>query len=416
MKSFRDFLLENNRVDSYHLPYYEKWISIYLNYLRRENMKDELCEQAIKSYILFIGCKYTDWQVRQAKHAIQLYSYYKTGRSIHQRINHFEPTIKGSVSWDNIEETVTRLMRLKNLSYKTEKTYIFWIKCFKKYISQKNCNSLKEQDLKNYLSFLAIDKKVAVATQKLVFNALLFLFRNVLSIEINGLSSVVPARVPRKLPVVLTQEEIRQILYNLKGTGVLIAKIIYGGGLRLQECLSLRIKDIDFSRNCLTIRGGKGNKDRETVLPESVCNLLKMHIENTRNIYERDRKNSIEGVSIPGALGSKYMNAGKEWGWFWVFHAANLSVDPLSRVARRHHIYPTTFQKAFRDAVKISGIVKRATVHSLRHSFATHLIEKGYDIRTIQELLGHSDVSTTMIYTHVATKNKLGVTSPVDTL
>ncbi len=416
MKSFKDFLRENNKVKDYQLPYYEKWISIYLSYIKREDMKDELSEHAIKAYILYLGSKYKDWQVEQAKHAIQLYSYYKTGRYIQQRLNQIEPTIKGTVSWNNIEETITRLMRLKNLSYKTEKTYLFWIMCFKRYVGEKECNRLNEQDLKNYLSFLAVDKKVAVATQKLVFNALLFLYRNVLSIEINGLSSVVPARVPRKLPVVLAQEEIRQILSNLKGTNILIAKIIYGGGLRLQECLSLRIKDVDFSRDCLTIRGGKGNKDRETVLPESVCDMLKMHIENTKHIYEKDRRNSIEGVSVPGALGSKYINAGKEWKWFWVFPATNLSVDPFSRVARRHHIYPTTFQKAFRDAVKLSGIVKRATVQSLRHSFATHLIEKGYDIRTIQELLGHSDVSTTMIYTHVATKNKLGVTSPVDSL
>jgi integron integrase len=315
-----------------------------------------------------------------------------------------------------MEENIIKIMRLKNLSYKTEKTYLFWIMSFKKYIKEKECGLLNEKDLKNYLSYLAVDKKVAVATQKLVFNALLFLFKNLLSIEINGLGTVVPSRVPKKLPVVLTQEEILKILSYLKGTHALIAKIIYGGGLRLNECLSLRIKDVDFSRGCLTIRGGKGNKDRETVLPESVREMLGKHMDRIRCMHEKDRRNNILGVTIPGALGGKYVNAGKEWSWFWIFPSDSLSIDPMTREVRRHHLYATTFQKAFRVAVKLSGTVKRATVHSLRHSFATHLIEKGYDIRTIQELLGHTDVSTTMIYTHVATKNKLGVTSPVDAL
>jgi site-specific recombinase XerD len=184
----------------------------------------------------------------------------------------------------------------------------------------------------------------------------------------------------------------------------------------LQECISLRVKDVDFERGCLAIRAGKGGKDRETVLPVGLVAELRQHLAQVRDLYDRDRRKGMPGVPLPGALENKYTSASREWGWFWVFPSASLAIDPRTRAVLRYHVYPTTLQKAFRDAVRASGVAKRASVHTLRHSFATHLIEKGYDIRTIQELLGHSDVSTTMIYTHVATRNKLGVASPADSL
>jgi integron integrase len=215
---------------------------------------------------------------------------------------------------------------------------------------------------------------------------------------------------------VLTKEELREVFRHLSGTNRLIAAVIYGGGLRLEECLCLRVKDVDFARNCLVIRAGKGDKDRETVLGERVADELKRHLACVRGLYERDRRRSLAGVWIPEALARKYSIAASEWAWFWVFPSSKLSIDPVSGVVRRYHLYPSTVQKAFHQAVNRAGLVKQATVHTLRHSFATHLVEKGYDIRTIQELLGHADVSTTMIYTHVATKNKLGVTSPLDCL
>jgi integron integrase len=218
------------------------------------------------------------------------------------------------------------------------------------------------------------------------------------------------------VPVVLAREEVKAVFAHLEGAHLLAATIMYGGGLRLQECLTLRVKDIDFSRNCLIIRSGKGDKDRETVLPDRVIDDLKRQLHRARILYERDRRKGIAGVWIPEALERKFRNAGREWSWFWVFPSDRLSIDPLSNTVRRYHLYPTTLQKAFRQAVERARLVKHATVHTLRHSFATHLVEKGYDIRTIQELLGHADVSTTMIYTHVAKKNKLGVTSPLDTL
>jgi len=307
-------------------------------------------------------------------------------------------------------------MRLRHLSLISEKAYLSWIRQFRAYVNDKACGRLTEQDLKSFLSFLAVEKKVAAATQRLAFNALLFFFRNILRIEILGMATVVPSRVPARLPVVLTREEIVKVFSHLQGPCLLMTRLIYGGGLRLEECLSLRVKDIDFERNCLVVRGGKGNKDRETVLPEKVIHEINRHLLKVRALYEKDNAANGAAVMIPGALGRKYVNVSHDWGWYWVFPSESLSVDPISRAVMRFHIYPTTLQKAFRRAVRAAGIVKQASVHTLRHSFATHLIERGYDTRTVQELLGHTKVSTTMIYTHVARKNKLGVMSPVDAL
>jgi integron integrase len=315
-----------------------------------------------------------------------------------------------------LQEETSRLMRLKHLSFRTEKTYLAWIARFLAFNASTKPSALTEEHLKHFLSYLAVERKVSAATQKQAFNALLYLYRNVLAKEIVGLETVIPSRRPRRLPVVLTREELLQVFGHLSGTNRLIAAVIYGAGLRLEECLCLRVKDVDFARNCLVIRSGKGGKDRETVLPDKAAEELKKHLGKVRRLYERDRRRSLAGVCIPEALDKKYTGVSKEWGWYWVFPSSRLSVDPTSGLVRRYHLYPSTVQKAFHQAVARSGLTKRATVHTLRHSFATHLVEKGYDIRTIQELLGHADVSTTMIYTHVATKNKLGVASPLDSL
>jgi len=273
---------------------------------------------------------------------------------------------------------------------------------------------VNQQDLEHFLSHLAVDRKVSATTQRVAFNALLFLFRHVLAKEISGLEGAVRARIPRRLPVVLSSQEVLQIFDQMEGTARLMAGIIYGGGLRLQECLQLRVKDVDFERGCLTIRSGKGDKDRQTLLPESLKDDLQRHLLKVREIYEEDRRKEGEGVWLPNALERKYPNAGKQWAWFWVFPSRKLSIDPVSKIIRRHYLFPTVLEKAFRQAVQRADIAKRATIHTLRHSFATHLLEDGCDIRTVQELLGHSNVETTMIYTHVAKKNVLGVRSPMD--
>lgn len=212
----------------------------------------------------------------------------------------------------------------------------------------------------------------------------------------------------------LTLKEIEQILDYLEGVQRLMAMLIYGCGLRLQECLRLRMKDVDLEQNMVIVRSGKGDKDRRTVLPETLKDDLKRHIAEVRSLYDKDRKDNISGVWLPGALEKKYPNAGKEWAWFWIFPSKSLSVDPHTLLVRRHHIHPVSLQKAFHDALGKTGIAKQVSVHTLRHSFATHLLENGYDIRTIQELLGHANLQTTMIYAHVTSKNILGVRSPLD--
>lgn len=319
-------------------------------------------------------------------------------------------------NWQDAEPAMVRLMRLRHLSYRTEKTYLGWLERFRTFCGARECAAVTEQDLKHFLSFLAVDRQVSAATQRQAFNALLFLFRNLLGVEVTNLQSAIRSKIQPRLPVVLTVEETRRILSRMKGTQLLAASVMYGGGLRLRECLSLRIKDIDFDRRCLVVRSGKGDKDRETVLPEVLVAGLRTHLSDIRKLHEQDRTKGLSGVWLPAALERKMPHAGTNWAWFWVFPSPKLSVDPASRLVRRFHLYPTTIQKGFRDAVRSAGVTKHATVHSLRHSFATHLVERGYDIRTVQELLGHSDLSTTMIYTHVARKNKLGVASPLDAL
>lgn len=440
MQSFLTFISENGRVSLKHRPYYQRWVGLYMNHAHRSSIDSA----SMTEFMSWMGPKYEDWKIAQARHALQLYSYYREHIAPLERAksdpsarnappsttspapasrNPAQEAVSGAkelkpapLSWSGVEEAIVRIMRLKHLSLKTEQCYLAWITRYKLYLGNKECLLLTEQDLKGFLSYLAVEKKVTAATQRLAFHALLFFYRNVLAVEINGLNNVVPARVPRRLPVVLTMEEIASVLSRLKGSLLLMATLIYGGGLRLHECLSLRVKDIDLARNCLAIRGGKGGKDRETVLPQTIVEDLSRHLVKVRALFDLDRRKSVAGVSVPGALDRKYTSASRDWSWFWVFPSANLSIDPVSRVVRRYHVYPTTFQKAFRVAVREAGILKRASVHTLRHSFATHLVERGYDIRTVQELLGHSDVSATMIYTHVASKNKLGVTSPIDML
>ena len=265
-----------------------------------------------------------------------------------------------------------------------------------------------------FLDHLANDRDVAASTHNQALSALLFLYRDVLGIELPWLGDIARPRRPQRMPVVLTRDEVHRVLVLMEGTHALMARLLYGTGMRLMECVRLRVKDVDFGRGEILIRDGKGAKDRVTMLPQSLVGPLQSHLQQRRTLFDDDRQAGKASVYMPDALARKYPNSPIEWGWQYVFPSGSYSVDPRSGAERRHHLDEKLLQRAMKKAVQASGLAKPATPHTLRHSFATHLLEAGYDIRTVQELLGHKDVATTMIYTHVLNKGGRGVTSPLD--
>jgi integron integrase len=414
MLSYAAFLHERGLVPDRYISYYEQWVSKYLREAQQLVAAPD-DPARIAAFVSSLTNIHEEWQIMQAKRALRLYLYYRDHQQYHPPDD--EPCVPPKdLAHAAVVEELVKVIRLKHLSLRTEHAYRGWVSRFLRFVGMKKPASIDEHDVRSFLSYLAVDRKVAAATQRQAFNAVLFLCRHVLTVPIRGLETVVRAKLGTSLPVVLSKAEVRKIISQLHGVERLMAIIIYGAGLRLGECLALRVKDIDFDRGCLTIRGGKGNKDRETVLPEAIVESIRRLLDTVKVRYLQDRARRVEGVWIPEALARKYPGAATEWGWYWLFPSDRLSVDPESGLVRRYHVLPTTLQRAFKLAVARSGIVKNATIHTLRHSFATHLVERGYDIRTIQELLGHADVSTTMIYTHVATRNKLGVSSPANDL
>jgi len=311
-------------------------------------------------------------------------------------------------------DQVRHLIRLKHYSIRTEEAYLKWIKRYIFYHQKRHPNEMAENEIREFLTHLAVEKNVAASTQNQALNAILFLYKEVLQKDLKEISGVVWAKRPPKLPVVFTREEVNRLLENLQGTYKLIAGLLYGSGLRLLECLRLRVKDIDFSKNQITVRDGKGSSDRVTMLPESIKSHLQLHLRKVKALHEEDLHEGFGEVYLPYALAQKYPNAPREWAWQYVFPAAKRSIDPRSGKERRHHASETSVQKAVKTAIYKAGIHKNGSCHTLRHSFATHLLEGGYDIRTVQELLGHKDVKTTMIYTHVLNRGGKGVKSPLD--
>jgi len=305
-------------------------------------------------------------------------------------------------------------LRVKHYAIRTEQSYVDWIKPYIYFHDKTHPRELGAQDVEAFLTHLAVAGKVSASTQNQAKSALLFLYREVLEIELPWLDNVTQAKAPKKLPVVLTVAEVQAVLSRLGGSHLLIASLLYGGGMRLMEAVRLRVKDVDFARHEIIVREGKGFKDRVTMLPESIVPALKAHLVKVQALHDEDLAQGLGEVYLPFALEKKYPNAGREWGWQYVFPSKNLSVDPRSGKRRRHHLDEKGVQRAMKQAVRDAGLVKPATPHTLRHSFATHLLQSGYDIRTVQELLGHSDVSTTMIYTHVLNKGGRGVVSPLD--
>ncbi len=350
-------------------------------------------------------------QVGEAQEALRLYAYFlQRGRQ--GGAHGSKPADAGSVDW--LLGELVRVMRVKHMSLKTEKSYRAWVKRFLMAHGGVGADNLRSRHVVEFLSHLAVEQGVAASTQNQAFNALLFFYRNVLDQDVRELGTAVRARRTRRLPVVLSQGEIANLVGRLAHPFGLMASLIYGAGLRLQECLELRVKDVDPEGGVVTVRCGKGDKDRQTVFPSSLVEQWNHHLVDVRALHEADRRDGVPGVALPAALERKYPNAGKEWGWFWAFPADGLSMDPRSRVVRRHHRHPSAFQKHFRQAATGARVTGPATIHTLRHSFATHLLESGTDIRSIQHLLGHKKLETTMIYTHVAAKNRLGVCSPLD--
>ncbi len=307
-------------------------------------------------------------------------------------------------------------LRSRHYSRRTEQCYCHWVKRFIFFHKIRHPAEMAEPEINAFLTHLAVKEKVSASTQNQALSALLFLYRHVLSREMGDLGNVIRARRPKRLPVVLTREEVKAVLGNLTGDKWLMANLIYGAGLRLMECVNLRVHDLDCVANQITIRDGKGFKDRLTMLPEAVKPPLREHLALVRRIHQRDLADGYGRVSLPYALARKYLNAPSDWGWHWVFPQESRWVNPQTGDQGRHHLDGSIIQKAVKAAVRRAGIPKHATCHTFRHSFATHLLEAGYDNRTVQELLGHKDVQTTMIYTHVLNRGGKGVRSPVDTL
>ncbi len=313
-------------------------------------------------------------------------------------------------------EQLRNRVRFKHYSLATERQYVHWAKRFILFHNKRHPQEMGSAEVEAFLTHLAVDGHVSASTQNQALSALLFLYREVLEQDLPWLQEVVRVKRPARLPVVLTQSEVAEVLERMQGVHGLMARLLYGTGMRLMEVARLRVKDVDFERLEIVVRDGKGGKDRVTMLPRKLATPLQEHLVWRRHLFEDDTAKGMADVFLPDALERKYPNAGKSWGWQYIFPSGSYSVDPRSGAERRHHLDEKLLQRSMKKAVQAASIAKPATPHTLRHSFATHLLQSGYDIRTIQELLGHADVATTMIYTHVLNQGGKGVASPLDAL
>ena len=313
-------------------------------------------------------------------------------------------------------DQVRERIRYLHYSLSTEKVYLYWIRFFIRWHGLKHPRDMGARQVEAFLTMLAAQRKVSASTHNQALSALLFLYRKVLNIELPWLNNINRPSSTRRIPSVLTKNEVAGVLAAMEGETALLARLLYGTGMRLMEGIRLRIKDVDFDRHVIIVREAKGNKDRGVMLPRSLAPALRLQMLAARAVWEADRQAQRGGVETPHALEQKYSKVGHTWGWFWMFPSPTLSIDPRSGIERRHHLYDERLQRALKRAVALAGVCKPVSVHTLRHSFATHLLQSGTDIRTVQELLGHSDVSTTMIYTHVLKVAAGGTASPLDAL
>jgi len=428
---------EENRVQPDRSPFYVNWARDFANFLPEKPLK-ERSGKDIETFLADLGKRrgIADWQVRQAEHALRiLYEIFlphyapekhtavapagkhPVQETIVKTDGFRDRVIPGEMErrFSDLVEAVKTEVRSRHYSYRTETSYLDWVRRFIAFHDYADPRGLDASaSVKTYLDYLAVEREVAASTQNQALNALVFFYGQALRKPFGELEEFARAKRPRRLPEVMTRDEVQRLLSKMSGITGLMAGLMYGSGFRLMECVRLRVKDIDFARHQVMVRDGKGQKDRVTMLPERFAGPLQEHLVQVKAIYEQDLAQGTAGVYLWPALERKYLNAGKEWIWQYVFPAKSLSVDPRSGKVRRHHINETLIQKAVKEAARQAAINKKVSCHTLRHSFATHLLEAGYDIRTVQELLGHANVVTTMIYTHVLNRPGLSVKSPAD--
>lgn len=424
LPKFQKFLLERKLATVKTAQFYALWAYKFLAFSQKESNSPQE-EQKAKFLNDLKEKNNQDWQIKQAEEALAMYlvkylanfSNPKVCRLINDQVS----AHKESTDCLAVLEKMRQAIRLRHFSYNTERTYLEWAKRFFEYLNSIKKigflpNRLNSTDVTDFLTYLAINKKVAASTQNQAFNALLFLFRETLKIELGDLAKTVRAKRGPKLPVVLTVEEVGQLFVCMEGKALLMVQLLYGAGLRVIELVRLRVQDIDFGADLVFVRAAKQDKDRSTILPQKIKQDLQLHLEEVRQIHQKDLSCGHGEVNLPQGLAQKYPNAAKDWKWQYVFPASGLSVDPYDGKVRRHHLDVSVIQKAVSRALRETEIAKLASVHTLRHSFATHLLQKGVNIREIQELLGHKHVETTMIYTHVMRDLSNAPKSPLDEL
>lgn len=415
LQRFGEFLLRGRLVEERAAPYCVRWVR---RFLTRSASNEPLGEQARRfCEELQRSGRCSDWQVRQAGEAVRLYFVSFLERRDWDRRPDMAET--GGADPLAVLEELRRRLRTRHYSHRTEWSYCDWGRRFLGYLSERQGAPRPRVDstgVRDYLTHLAVRQKVSASTQNQALCAILFLCREVLGVELGDVSNAVRARRGSRLPVVLSVPETAALLGAMRGATWLMAALIYGGGLRISECCELRIKDIDFDQGLIVVRGGKGGKDRSTLLGEAVGDALREQLRKAETLHRADRRVGLAGVSLHDGVDRKFPNAGRELGWFWVFPSRTLSADPVAGVVRRHHVHESVIQKAVKVAARDARIHKPVSVHVLRHSFATHLLLGGVDIRQIQEYLGHANVETTMVYTHVVKDLRNPARSPLDTL
>lgn len=429
--SYRDVLAEAG-IPVRNADWYVRWAEKFAESIKNKPLRQRGASD-IENFLFELSNQsgIESWQVRQAEDAILLL--YKNLLNIdlvfkQSRTNRAQRLSRGQEQFRDqmLPATVldkrygvqlgrlTTAIRVRHYSIRTERAYVAWIRRFLSFHKEISVQTMKAEHIQMYLNYLAETRKIAASTQNQALNAIVFFFAEVLKRNPGDFSDFVRAKRPIKVPEVLTRDEVNRLLSQLDGINHLMAGLLYGAGLRVMECVRLRVKDVDFDTRRITVRDGKGKKDRITMLPKRFVSQLQEQLTDVRKLYETDLKNNTAGVYIWPGFGRKYPKAAKEWIWQYVFPAHKLSVDPRGPNIRRHHIYPSTIQRAVKTAATKACLTKYVTCHTLRHSFATHLLEAGYDIRSVQELMGHSDVSTTMIYTHVLNRPGITVKSPAD--